>query len=62
MSDVFVSYAKEDRERAKVLAEALASTGWSVFWDREIPGGMTWRQFIREKLDNTRCLLIAWSK
>lgn len=27
VSDIFISYAKEDRERARVLAEALEALG-----------------------------------
>ena len=39
MSDIFISYAKEDREQAGVLAAALEKLGWSVWWDRIIPTG-----------------------
>jgi len=39
MSDIFVSYAKEDRDRVEPLARALTTHGWDVFWDRAIPTG-----------------------
>ncbi|MDH3672109.1 MAG: TIR domain-containing protein [Gammaproteobacteria bacterium] len=35
MSDIFISYASEDRERAKALAAALQAQDWSVWWDRD---------------------------
>ena len=34
MSHIFLSYASEDRERVRPLAEALSQQGWSVWWDR----------------------------
>ena len=41
MSDIFLSYASDDRSRARSLAEALEAQGWSVWWDRIIPAGRT---------------------
>ena len=38
MTDIFISYAKEDREVAKRLAAELHDDGWQVFWDRRIDG------------------------
>jgi len=35
MSDIFISYARADKEKAELLANA--QKGWSVWWDREIP-------------------------
>ena len=37
MSDIFISYAKEDKEKAGLLAEVLEEQGWSVWWDRRDP-------------------------
>jgi hypothetical protein len=62
MSDIFISYASEDRDRVKPLAEALAVTqGWSVWWDREIPFGKAFDQVIEEALVNARCVVVVWS-
>ena len=46
MGDIFLSYAREDEVRARALAEALGSRGWSVFWDRRIPHGKNFRSHI----------------
>jgi formylglycine-generating enzyme required for sulfatase activity len=62
MSDIFLSYASEDRERVRPLAEALMAEGWTVFWDRKIPVGKTWDAVLEEELQSARSLLIVWSK
>jgi len=62
MSDIFISYANEDLHRIQSLVEALEAQGWSVFWDRTIPSGKTWREFIGKGLRDARCIVVAWSK
>ena len=39
MTDIFVSYAREDEARVRPIVEELLVPGWSVFWDRRIPIG-----------------------
>src|SRR5262245_25953454 len=62
MSDVFFSYASEDRRRVEVLARAVEQSGWSVWWDRHIPVGRTFDQVIEEALADASCVLVAWSE
>jgi len=62
MSDIFISYASEDRARAKVLAGALERQGWSVWWDRKIPPGRQFSQVIKEAIDEAKCIIVLWSK
>jgi TIR domain len=62
MSDIFVSYASADRERAQLLAEALAREGWAVWWDRTIPPGKEFDQVIEEALDSAKCVIVLWSR
>ena len=61
MSDLFLSYAREDREMVRLLADALSARGWSVFWDVTIPTGRTWRQVIDAGLREARCVVVVWS-
>jgi formylglycine-generating enzyme required for sulfatase activity len=62
MSDIFLSYASEDREQVRVLVEALTQQGWSVFWDRNIPVGRTWQEVLEEELETAGCLVVVWSE
>lgn len=62
MADIFISYSSEDASRIRPLAEALDKQGWSVFWDRKIPPGKTWREVIGEALESARAVIVAWSE
>lgn len=62
MSDIFLCYASEDRKRLRLLVEALNQEGWSVSWDRTIPGGKTWQEVLEELLGTARSLVVVWSK
>jgi formylglycine-generating enzyme required for sulfatase activity len=61
MNDIFISYANEDLDRIRSLAAALEAKGWSVFYDRTIPNGKTWRDVIGKGLRDSRCVVVAWS-
>jgi hypothetical protein len=62
MSDIFISYAREDQPVAQMFAQALGARGWSIFWDRTIPIGKTWHDTIGSELENARCVIVLWSK
>jgi hypothetical protein len=62
MPDVFLSYAREDRERARVLARALESDGWSVWWDRKMVAGETFDETIERQLATAKTVVVLWSE
>jgi TIR domain-containing protein len=62
MADIFLSYAREDAERAQRIAAALQSRGWSVWWDREILIGKDYTQVIQSEIDAAGCIVVLWSK
>lgn len=62
MTDVFISYASEDRDRAGKLASALSAFGWSVWWDRKIITGQAFDQAIEHELETTKSVVVLWSQ
>lgn len=62
MSDIFISYASEDRDQARRFAETLAKHGWSVWWDRRIPFGKSFDEVIEGEIGAARCMIVLWSR
>lgn len=61
MADVFISYAREDRDAALRIAQGLNAMGLDTFWDTEIPPGQTWADYIEAKLVNSKAVIVLWS-
>jgi TIR domain len=61
MTDVFISYASTDRERARGLASALAARGWSVWWDPKIKTGEIFDEVIERELETAKTIIVLWS-
>src|SRR3954453_22723997 len=61
MADIFVSYSSDDREHVRPIVTALQTHGWSVWWDREIPAGMSWDGILEVELTGAKRVLAAWS-
>jgi hypothetical protein len=59
--EVFVSYAHEDVAMAESIAGRLGQERWSVFWDREIPVGLTWDDIVEKALDAAKCVVVLWT-
>jgi hypothetical protein len=62
VGDIFLSYAEEDRDKARLIAEALSRCGWPVWWDRRIPIGKSWDEVIEAALDAAKCVVVLWSR
>jgi hypothetical protein len=62
MADIFVSYARLDREIAQRLATALEGHGWSVWWDRRLHSGQAFDRIIEEAISAARAVVVLWSK
>ncbi|MEN8260453.1 MAG: SUMF1/EgtB/PvdO family nonheme iron enzyme [Pseudomonadota bacterium] len=62
MTDIFISYAREDKAKAAKLTAALQAQGWSVWWDARIPAGKTFHEVIEAALHKARCVVVVWSK
>jgi tetratricopeptide (TPR) repeat protein len=61
MTDVFISYASQDRDRVKPLAEALKSRGFNVWWDRSLAAGQDYAQIIERELKTAKAVIVVWS-
>jgi serine/threonine-protein kinase len=42
--------------------EALEAEGLSVWWDAQIGGGDEWRDTIQQHLDESKCVIVVWSR
>src|ERR1700693_98759 len=62
-SDVFISYTKDDLTWAERFENELTRRGLNVFRDRtRIQAGDPWRSEVIGHLDQTKCILVLWSK
>jgi hypothetical protein len=61
MPDLFISYAREDRDTALALARALQSRGIDVWWDRELTGGGDFASEIERNLKAAPVVVVLWS-
>jgi TIR domain len=62
MSQMFISYKREDEARVSRLVKALEGTGRSVWWDRGLAGGQSWRSQIQNALDAAKCVIVVWTR
>ena len=61
MSDVFISYKREDQPTTRKLANALETAGWSVWWDPKLRAGEHFNDVIEKALNEAKCVIVVWS-
>ena len=61
MADIFVSYARDDKDKVAPLVKALEGQGWSVWWDPEITPGDDFEALISQELGNARSVIVVWT-
>lgn len=62
MTDIFISYKKEDAGRVVRLVEALRAEGFAVWWDHGIAAGAEWDRSIHRELYAAKVVIAVWSK
>jgi hypothetical protein len=62
MANIFISYARADRQTAEKFVAALEAQNWDVFWDKEIPAGKRWSEIISRNLAAAECVVVLWSR
>lgn len=61
MSYVFLSYKREDEDRAFQLVRAFKREGIDVWWDQDLPVAEEWRENLATALDSAACVIVLWS-
>ena len=61
MTDVFVSYKRENLAAVGRLVEALRAEGIGVWWDQDIPPNAAWEATIEQALAAAKLVIVAWS-
>lgn len=61
MADIFISYARPERDIAKRLADSLIAKGYQVWWDAELVGSDDFRDVIFEELTLAKAVIVVWS-
>ena len=62
MSQVFISYKREDEARVGRLVLALEKAGLSVWWDRGLAAGEQWRVNTEAALNAAGCVVVVWTE
>jgi hypothetical protein len=62
MSDIFISYKREEQPVARQLADALEKKGWSVWWDPKVRTGEHFDDVIEKALMDAKCVIVIWSR
>jgi tetratricopeptide (TPR) repeat protein len=61
MAGVFLSYDRDDADRARRLATALEKAGHSVWWDLHVRSGAQFSKVIEEALKAADGVVVLWS-
>ena len=62
MTDIFLSYNREDQARAKVFAEAFRALGFNVWWDVGLRTGEAYDEVTETALRTAKAVVVLWSK
>ena len=62
LADVFLSYARASASDAERIAAGLRSSGFSVWFDTDLPAHRAYSDVIVEQLDAASAVVVLWSK
>jgi TIR domain/FHA domain len=60
-TDIFISYARQDRPTARAFAECLIEEGFHVWWDASLHSGETFDEVIEQRLRAATAVVVLWS-
>ena len=61
VTDIFLSYARQDRASARIFAECLGEEGFRVWWDASLHSGETFDEVIEQRLRDAKAVVVLWS-
>jgi TIR domain len=59
LSDIFISYARDDLSKVSALASALDEKGWSVWWDQNIRSAKPFDRVIEYELAHAKYIALS---
>jgi len=62
MSEIFISYKREERDKARSIAEVLVSQGYKVWWDIELLPGDRFADEIEAVIKHAKVAIVLWSE
>jgi hypothetical protein len=62
MADIFISYSKADRALAVTISTFLEAEGWTVWWDKSLAAGDSYRDEIMSQLAAARAVITLWTE
>jgi TolB-like protein len=62
MTDVFLSYSRDDQATARRFAEAFEREGLTVWWDQTLRSGENYDQVTEAALREAKAVVVLWSK
>jgi tetratricopeptide (TPR) repeat protein/TolB-like protein len=61
MTDIFLSYKREDHARARQIVLALRRTGRTVWWDEGLTPRQAWDATIEQEIAAAASVIVLWS-
>jgi adenylate cyclase len=61
VSRIFLSYARDDADAARQLADLIVRAGHDVWWDDRLRGGSRFAKEIDRALKNAEAVVVLWS-
>ena len=62
MADIFIAYAREDRDWVEALSQALEVHGWNVWWDTRLAAVERIDEIVKAELQEASCVILLWSR
>jgi TIR domain len=62
MTDIFLSYNRDDQAVARQFAEAFEGQGFRVWWDSTLRAGEAYDEVTEAALRQAKAVVVLWSK